>query len=233
MDDVRGRVVVITGAGGGVGRTVTRRWLEAGASVLAVGSSARSLDALGEHANLERFAADLTQEAGARGAVEAAREAFGAPDTLLHLVGGFTMGPIDADAGARDWDRMLAVNATSAFHAFRAMVPALRERGGGWLVGLGSRAADAPAAQMAAYAASKAALAALVKSTALELRPENIHVNLILASTIDTAANREAMGEKPAATWVTPEDVADATFFLCSERAKSVHGATLELYGLA
>jgi NAD(P)-dependent dehydrogenase (short-subunit alcohol dehydrogenase family) len=125
---------------------------------------------------------------------------------------------------------MIAVNLTSAFQCYRAMLPALRERNGGWIVGLSSRVANNPGPRLSAYAASKAALGALTSSLSAEVRDAGIHVNLIIASTIDTAANRKAMGEAQAATWVTPDDIADATMYLCSDSARSVHGATLEVF---
>jgi NAD(P)-dependent dehydrogenase (short-subunit alcohol dehydrogenase family) len=66
-----------------------------------------------------------------------------------------------------------------------------------------------------------------------EVRDTGIHVNLIVASTIDTAANRKAMGEAQAASWVSADDIADATMYLCSDNARSVHGATLEVFAKA
>ena len=73
-------------------------------------------------------------------------------------------------------------------------------------------------------------LGALTSSLSAEVRNVGIHVNLIVASTIDTAANRKEMGEDKAASWVSPDDIADATMYLCSEKARSVHGATLEVF---
>jgi NAD(P)-dependent dehydrogenase (short-subunit alcohol dehydrogenase family) len=125
------------------------------------------------------------------------------------------------------------VNLVSAFQCYRAMLPALRKRGGGWIVGLSSRAANNPGARIAAYAAAKAGLAALTSSLSAEVRNSGIHVNLIVASTIDTDANREAMGREKARDWVSPDDIADATMYLCSEKARSVHGATLEVFANA
>jgi NAD(P)-dependent dehydrogenase (short-subunit alcohol dehydrogenase family) len=174
----------------------------------------------------------LTQ-AGAEAMVKFARGVFGPPDTLVHTVGGFAMGPISGEEAPGQWDLLMALNATSSFHCYRAMLPAMRERGQGWIVGLSSRVAVHPAAKLAAYAASKAALIALTQSMADEVRHENIHINVILASTIDTPANRDAMGESAASKWVTPDDIADATMYLCSDQAKSVNGATLEVYGKA
>jgi NAD(P)-dependent dehydrogenase (short-subunit alcohol dehydrogenase family) len=231
--DFSDRIVVITGAGGGVGQRLTERWLETGARVVGVDRSQKGLDALGSHERLATTTGDLLTAGGAENMVRFTRGAFGAPDTLVHTVGGFRMGPVDAPEAAADWELMMSLNVTSNFHCYRAMLPSLRERGGGWMVGIASRTAVAPPAQMAGYAASKAALIALTQSMAAELRKEEIHVNVLLASTIDTPANRAAMGDEAASKWVTADDIADATIFLCSEQARSVHGATLEVYGKA
>ena len=228
------RVVVITGAAGGVGRVVTKAWLGSGAQVLAVDASDRHHEALreyvGETSNLVTAAADLSTEAGAASMVSRARDSFGVPDTLVHLVGGFTMGPITDDAAFSDLQTMLRLNLETSFHCFRAMVPAFRQRGGGWIVAMGSKVVAAPPAKVAAYSASKAALVAMALSMSEELKPEGIHINIIQAATIDTPANRADMGDKAAEKWVRPEDVAEATLFLCSEKASSSYGATLELY---
>jgi NAD(P)-dependent dehydrogenase (short-subunit alcohol dehydrogenase family) len=235
-----GRIAIITGGGGGVGKTVTRRWLEAGASVLVADHTQATLDRLRSElapdnsASLATFAGDVTTESGAAAMVDAAKKAFGKPaDTLVHLVGGFAMGPLDAPDAPEQWEKMMALNLTSAFHCYRAILPGLRERGSGWVVGLGSRAAREAGANLAAYAASKAGLEALTSSLSAEVRRVGIHVNLLLASTIDTPANRQAMGEDQAPNWVTPDEIAEATLYLCSERARAAHGTTLELYANA
>lgn len=236
-----GRVVIVTGGGGGVGTQVTRRWLASGASVLIVGQSEESLtrvvSALPDSENVvslnvATLATDVSTDEGARLMVDRCQEVFGKPaDTLLHMVGAFEMGPLDALNAPAQWDKMLRINLTSAFYCYRAVLAGMRQRGQGWIVGLGSRVSAQPGANLAAYAASKAGLTALTQSLSEEVRDQNIHVNVILTSTVDTPANRRAMGEHQAQKWVQPDDIADATFYLCSERAKSVFGATLEVYG--
>ena len=236
-----GRVVIITGGAGGVGSIVSRRWLDAGASVLIVDSRQTAIDAwLSEFSQkswanrVAGFATDVTTAAGAREMVNHAESSFGKPaDTLIHLVGGFAAARVEDDNAEETWMRMMAINVTSAFQCYRAMLRGLRARNGGWIVGLSSRAAANPEARLSAYAASKAALAALTSSLSAEVRDAGIHVNLIVASTIDTPANRKAMGEANAARWVTPDDIADATMYLCSEQARSVHGASLEVFATA
>jgi NAD(P)-dependent dehydrogenase (short-subunit alcohol dehydrogenase family) len=239
--DASGRVVIVTGGAGGVGNTVSRRWLDAGASVLVVDRSQAALDewlsTFSQPDWLERaavFATDVTTEAGAKQMTNQALISFGKPaDTLIHLVGGFAGAAVEDENAQHTWDSMFALNVTSAFQCFRAMLPALRARGGGWIVGLSSRAAENPGPRISAYAASKAALGALTCSLSAEVRAAGIHVNLIVASTIDTPANRKSMGEAEAANWVSPDDIADATMYLCSEKSRSVHGATLELFANA
>jgi NAD(P)-dependent dehydrogenase (short-subunit alcohol dehydrogenase family) len=239
--DATGRVVIITGGAGGVGSTVSKRWLQAGASVLVVDHRQRTIDAwLSEFpekswtSRVATLAADVTTEAGAKAMVTEAHASFGKPaDTLIHLVGGFAAAAVEDDTAARTWESMIAVNLTSAFQCYRAILPALRTRNGGWIVGLSSRVAHNPGPRLSAYAASKAALGALTSSLAAEVRAAGIHVNLIVASTIDTPANRRAMGEAQAVSWVTPDDIADATMYLCSDQSRSVHGATLEVFANA
>jgi NAD(P)-dependent dehydrogenase (short-subunit alcohol dehydrogenase family) len=239
--DATGRIVIITGGAGGVGSTVSRRWLDAGASVLVVDHQQATVDAwLSENSKLssaERVAAlatDLTTEAGARAMVNETQSLFGKPaDTLIHLVGGFAAAAVEDDNAATIWDSMIAVNLSSAFQCYRAMLPALRAKKGGWIVGMTSRVANNAGPRISAYAASKAALGALTASLSAEVRAAGIHVNLIVASTIDTPANRKAMGEAKASSWVTPDDIADATMYLCSDKSRSVHGATLEVFANA
>ena len=234
------RIVIVTGGAGAVGRIVSKRWSDAGASVLIVDHAQSTLDRwiadfpVSDKTRVAMLAADLASESGATGMVREATSVFGRePDTLIHLVGGFAMAKVEDGNAAPTWDRMMSINLTSAFQCYRAMLPALRARGGGWIVGLSSRAANNPTAGISAYAASKAGLGALTSSLSAEVRSSGIHVNLIVASTIDTEANREAMGSDKAKNWVSPDDIADATMYLCSEKARSVHGATLEVFANA
>jgi NAD(P)-dependent dehydrogenase (short-subunit alcohol dehydrogenase family) len=239
--DASGRIVIITGGAGAVGSTVSRRWLDAGASILIVDHKQATIDAwVSENSpdswpgRLASLATDVATEAGAQAMVNEAHSSFGkSADTLIHLVGGFAASAVEDDNAQRTWDSMMAVNLTSAFQCYRAILPALRQRNGGWIVGLSSRVATNPGPRLSAYAASKAALGALTSSLSAEVRAAGIHVNLIVASTIDTPENRKAMGEAQAASWVKPDDIADATMYLCSDESRAVYGATLEVFANA
>jgi NAD(P)-dependent dehydrogenase (short-subunit alcohol dehydrogenase family) len=239
--DMTGRVVIVTGGAGAVGSTVSKRWLDAGARVLIVDHRQSTIDEWKARylqdsysGRVATFATDVSNEAGAKGMVEMAENAFGQPpDTLIHLVGGFGMAKVEDETAPQTWERMMAINLHSSFHCYRAILPSMRSRGGGWIVGLSSSVADKPGAGISAYGASKAGLVALTSSLSAEVRRDGIHVNLIVASTIDTEANRRDMGEDKAKDWVTPEDIADATMYLCSGHARSVYGATLEVFANA
>jgi NAD(P)-dependent dehydrogenase (short-subunit alcohol dehydrogenase family) len=219
------------------------RWLSAGASVLVASHGEPSLSQLraawesspkSDPRRFKTLAADVTTEVGAREMIAAVQASFGRPpDTLIHMVGGFSMAAVEAPDAPAIWDSMMKMNVLSNLMCYRAALPAMRARGGGWIVGIGARSAIHPGAQISAYAASKAALVALTQSLSAEVKSQNIHVNLILTSVIDTPANRQAMGDKNAGKWVKPDDIADATMYLCSDAAHAVHGATLEVYGEA
>lgn len=242
-DEFADRVLIITGAAGGVGRTVTERWLMKGAHVLAVDQNEKALEqvraavtasARADSGHLAILATDVTTEEGASAMTREAQKVFGKPaDTLVHLVGGFAMGATSAPNAPSDYRSMIALNLDSAFYCYRAMLLELRARGEGWIIGLSARSAINPLPQLAAYSASKAGLIALTESIAAEVLHENIHVNVLVASTIDTPANRAAMGDADVKSWVSAEDIADATEFLCSKRAKSISGASIELYARA
>jgi NAD(P)-dependent dehydrogenase (short-subunit alcohol dehydrogenase family) len=237
-DEMNDRVVIVTGGAGAIGSTVSKRWLDAGASVLVVDHRQSTLDHWlaanpGDWGKrVAAYATDVTNEAGAAGMVSKASLAFGQePDTLIHLVGGFAMSAVEHENAERTWDSMMSINLASAFQCYRAILPSLRSRGGGWIVALTSKAAAQPGARISAYAAAKSGLAALTASLSAEVKSAGIHVNLIVTSTVDTPANRESMGAENATKWVTPQDIADATLYLCSRRAQSVYGAALEVLG--
>ena len=239
--EMTGRIIIVTGGAGAVGSTVSRRWLDAGASVLVVDHRQQTIDRwLSENSHpdwkgrVSTLATDVTTEDGSLRMVQQAANDFGAqPDTLIHLVGGFAAAAVEDSESRSTLDRMIALNLMSAFQSYRAILPALRSRSGGWIVGMSSKAAANPGPRLSAYAASKAGLEALTTSLSAEVKSAGIHVNLIVASTVDTESNREAMGRNKAAGWVTPDDIADATMYLCSDRARSVHGATLEVFANA
>ena len=154
-------------------------------------------------------------------------------DALLHLVGGFGGGQPVSGTPDETWEKMLDLNLRSAQLMFRAVLPSMIKAGKGRIVAVGARAALEPIANFAAYSVSKAALVALVKTVALEVKDAGITANVVLPSVIDTPANRAAMPSADASKWVTPESIAGLLIWLTSDAARDVSGAAIPIYGRA
>jgi len=123
------------------------------------------------------------------------------------------------------------MNLRAAFNIFRAVIPRMRAAGSGRIVAIASRAALEPAANNAAYSASKAALLSLARTAALENKDLGITVNSILPGTMSTEANRKADPHADHSRWVPPEDVARLAVFLVSDAAAQITGAAIPVYG--
>jgi NAD(P)-dependent dehydrogenase (short-subunit alcohol dehydrogenase family) len=150
----------------------------------------------------------------------------------VHLVGGFAMGPI-TETSLADFEAQHRINTVTCFLACREAVRVLREAGGGRIVNVASRAAVTPSPNMAAYVASKGAIVALTQSLAAEVAKDNILVNAVLPSIIDTPANRAAMPKADHAAWPSPRAIGEAIAFLVSDDNALTSGALVPVYGKA
>ncbi|HUJ23308.1 MAG TPA: SDR family NAD(P)-dependent oxidoreductase [Bryobacteraceae bacterium] len=229
MDHLANQVVLITGAGGGLGTQVTEALLAAGATV--VGSSRTIADSDFPNSRFAGIAADLTGAEAARKLAESVIRRFQKVDALVHVMGGFAGGKPIEETDDATWDRMMDLNVRSAFNTLRAIIPHMRRAGLGRIVVIGSRQAVEPAANLSAYNASKAALVSLVRTAALENKELGITANVILPSTMDTEANRKANPSADPSKWVQPGQVAALAVFLVSESAAQITGAALPVYG--
>jgi NAD(P)-dependent dehydrogenase (short-subunit alcohol dehydrogenase family) len=147
------------------------------------------------------------------------------------------------DITAEQWDRILAVNLTGTFHCVQAAIPDMRESGWGRIITISSSSAQSGAPKMAHYAASKGGVIALTKALAVELAREGITVNTIPPSIIDTpmARHAEEAGDFPGVDTIasmtpvgragTPDDIAAACAFLCSEDAGFITGQLIGVNG--
>lgn len=230
MLDFTNRTVLITGANGGLGRAVTKQFLDAGA--LAAGVYRSGPPPL-EHERFFGIEADLSVPEGAAAAVEKARSRTGRLDALIHLVGGFAGGKPVAQTGDATWKQMLDMNLNTAFYAMRAALPVLLAAGRGRIVAVGSRTAVEPVATLSAYGVSKAAMVALVRTVALEVKDTGVTANAVLPSVIDTPANRAADPKADFSKWVKPESIANLILWLASDAAADVNGAAVPIYGRA
>lgn len=228
------RVALVTGGTGALGRAVVRRLLAAGAAVHTTWMMEREADDvrtfLGDSADkVGMHKGNVTDAGDLERIVAAVVKRDGRLDVLAALVGGFAMNPL-TETPPETWEKMLALNATSAFMAARACVPKMRERQGGRIVLVGAApAVELGGTGMAAYAASKAAVMNLMYSLAQELGPDHITVNAVIPSTIDTPANRKAMPDADTAAWLTPDEIAEVIGFLASDAGGVVTGTAVRL----
>jgi NAD(P)-dependent dehydrogenase (short-subunit alcohol dehydrogenase family) len=223
--------VLVAGGTGALGGAVVRELLDAGYDVTGTwivdAERDRMESDLGDRVGLVR--ADLTEPAGAEDAVAAVADL----EAVVDLVGGFKSGAKVHEADPADLDRMLRLNVTPAYLLARAAMPKLVDRGGGAFVAVSARAALRPFPGAAAYATSKAAVLALIKSLDAEYKADGVRCNAILPSMIDTPANRESTPDADFSKWVKPEDIARVVRFLVSGDAGPTSGAGIPVYGLA
>lgn len=220
------RTLVITGGHGVLGRAVLEAAVADGLNV-AVIDHARGQSA--PEGVLELGGVDLTDGGAAEQAMAAVVERFDRIDALLNIAGGFVWQTVDDAEPA--WDRMYALNVTTALNASRAALPHLKRSDEGRIVNVGAAGALKSAAGMGAYAASKSGVHRLTESLAEELKSTSVTVNAVLPSILDTDQNRKDMPDADPARWVQPADLARVMLFLASPESRAITGALIPVTG--
>jgi NAD(P)-dependent dehydrogenase (short-subunit alcohol dehydrogenase family) len=235
-ETLNGRVVLITGATGGLGTAVVGEFAKSGAQLVLSSHSPDDLKALLDETGLDEeraiaIAADLTAPAEVEDTVRQVLDRFGRLDVLLNTVGGWRGGETVGETPLDAWHGMIALNLHSAYYLSRAVLPPMLDAGWGRIIHVSSKSAVEPKAKQAAYAVSKMALITLTEVIAAEIKGSGVTANVILPSTIDTPGNRKMMGQADTSKWVPPERLAAAMRFLCSEAGASINGVRLPIYG--
>src|SRR5260370_11567356 len=204
-----GRVVLVAGGTGGLGRAVSLEFLKEDTPVVVTYRKQEEFDALknlagGNGLRLEGYGVDVTDEAEVGKLIERVVARHGRLDALVNTVGGYAGGGKLWELETKVFDQMLALNLRSGYALSRAAVRVMLKQGSGAIVNVASKAAIEHGAGAAAYAASKAAAVALMDSLAEDLRGTGIRVNSVLPSIIDTQINRKAMPNADFATWPKP-----------------------------
>jgi NAD(P)-dependent dehydrogenase (short-subunit alcohol dehydrogenase family) len=236
LSSLRGKLVVVTGAAGNLGKAVVKEFLESGAIVFGLDHSKGRLDAYsqmpayeGQFFTMEEV--DVTDIDVIMSLAEEIKQNHGGIDILVNTVGGFT-----TDAGIHELDpksfqRMMGLNVYSFLNVTKGFVPHMIKKKGGKVVCVGAKAGLKASANMGAYAASKAALMRLSESLAAELKPFNIQVNCVLPGIIDTPQNRKSMPKADFSAWVPPKKIAAVILFLASSKSDAITGGLIPVYG--
>ena len=224
---MNGKVIVVTGALGALGRVVAETALARGARVAGIDYAASHAPATPERIALGGV--DLSDSAQAKKAIDAAAAHFGRLDALVNIAGGFTYETI-AEGDIKSWQRMHALNLLTALNASQAALPHLAKSPAARIVNIGAMGALQAGAGMGPYAASKAGVHRLTEALAAEHKGK-ITVNAVLPSTIDSAANRADMPKSDFSKWVTPLELAEVILFLVSDAASAVTGALIPVAG--
>jgi NAD(P)-dependent dehydrogenase (short-subunit alcohol dehydrogenase family) len=230
------KTVMVTGATGNLGHAVARAFAMHGARLVLVDRKSQTQEknaGRDDGATRLHVAADLLDPKAVAQAVKAGTERFGRIDVLCNLAGGFQMGDAVHETAPATWDTLFDLNVRTLVHTAAAVVPHMLAHGGGKIVNVGAFAAQRGLAQMGAYIAAKSAVVRLTESMAAELREQNINVNCVLPTILDTPENRSAMPSADPARWVAPEDLANVILFLASDNARAVHGAALPVTALS
>ena len=225
---MQGRVVLITGAKGGLGTFVTERFLAADATVIGTSRSIKQSDFT--HPKFTAMAVDFSDAGAVNSAVNQIVSRFGKIDVLAHVMGGFAAGTV-AETDDKTWAQILDLNLISAFYALRAVLPPMRKAKYGRIVAVGSLAATEAHAGIGAYVATKTAMASLAQTVALENVDANITANVVLPGTMDTPANRASMPDADFSKWVRPDDVASIILSLAGENSKLISGTLVPVRG--
>ena len=237
--DLTDRVVVVTGAGRGIGRTLAARFAAEGCRVVAF-DLAFDDDSVAGTPTVDRVVCDDADPGSVRAAVDEVVRRHGTVDVLVNNAGINVTGTV-AELGWDEWRRCMDVNLGGTFLVSQAVAPVMQAAGRGRIVNAASFAAIVPSVGSAAYAASKAAVVSFTRVLASELGPWGITVNAYAPGMVPTAMN--GFAEMPEADqdrlldtlslrrWETPDDVADLLVFLASDASAYITGTRLDVSG--
>jgi NAD(P)-dependent dehydrogenase (short-subunit alcohol dehydrogenase family) len=224
--------IVITGATGALGAGVVELLLSRGATIhIPMVEAALPAHATWRtHANINAVPkVSLDDEAQVTAFYGALPELWAS----IHLVGGFAMAKV-AETSLADFEKQWRLNTVTSFLTCREAVKAIRRTGkGGRIVNVAARPVVQPAGGMVAYVTAKAGVASLTQTLGAELLAENILVNAVLPSTIDSPANRASMPNADFTTWPKPAEIAETIAFLASPQNTLTTGTLVPVYGRA
>jgi 3-oxoacyl-[acyl-carrier protein] reductase len=247
MNELQGRIALVTGSSRGIGAVIAEVFTEHGAAVIVHGRDADAVAAVTAHIDkadrrVLAAIADLTQYQQVEDMRDSIEERLGPVDILVANAGGSTVlpGPLE-DITEADWRASVDANLTATFLTIKAFLPGMKQRHHGNVITMSSAAARRPTSQSPmAYAAAKAGIELLTKEIAAQAGPNGIRVNCLAPETILTERNQQQIPEAvqeqlrlihPVQRLGTPDDVAQAALFLASDQSSWISGITLDVAG--
>jgi NAD(P)-dependent dehydrogenase (short-subunit alcohol dehydrogenase family) len=244
-------VVLVTGAGRGIGRGIAQAFAAEGCAVIVndvdaetARTTARDIEQAGGRARA--LPADLRDVAAVRALFDQARQTYGDVTVLINNAAFIPFVPVERYT-VDMWNQTVETNLSAIFHCVRAVTEHMVSAGHGSVINIASVHAQRTLPNTSAYAATKAAVVGLTRSLALELGPKNIRVNCISPGAIDTEGlqayfaslspedrdneRRRMLGWQPLGRFGNPDDIAQLAIFLCSRKAEFIHGADIVIDG--
>lgn len=237
------KVALITGAARGIGLATGKKFLAEGWRVALLDIEGellgRAVAEIGQSEVTQALTCDISDSAAVGAAMKAVEQRFGRLDALVNNAGIAVFAPL-METSEADWRRVLEVNLTGPFLCTKAAVPLMRDGNGGAIVNITSISAVRASTLRSAYGTSKAGLAHLTKQLAVELASLNIRVNAVAPGPVDTAMAKQVHTKEiradyhdaiPLNRYGLEVELAEAIFFLCSERASYITGQILAVDG--
>lgn len=238
-----GKTAIVTGGASGFGAGIARRFAREGAQVMVADLNGAAAQTLAQETGARAHEVDVSDDASVAGMTAAAMKAWGRIDILVNNAGITHLPQPMEEVSEAEFDRVLAVNAKSVFLTARHIVPLMKAAGRGAILNVASTAGVSPRPRLNWYNASKGWMITATRAMAVELAPTGIRVNAINPVAGETPLLKSFMGEDtpemrakflstiPIGRFSTPEDMAAAALYLCSDEASMVTGVALNVDG--
>jgi 3-oxoacyl-[acyl-carrier protein] reductase len=240
---LEGKTAIITGAASGFGAGIARRFAAEGAQVMVADLNGAAAQEVADEIGGIACEVDVSRDASVKAMVQAALDAWGRIDILVNNAGTTHLPKPMDEVTEEEFDRVLAVNAKSVYLGARHIVPLMKAAGTGAILNVASTAGVSPRPNLSWYNASKGWMITATRAMAVELAPMGIRVNAINPVAGETPLLKSFMGQDtpeirakflatiPLGRFSTPEDMANAALFLCSDEASMITGVAMEVDG--
>lgn len=245
--NLEGKVAIVTGGNGGIGKGIARGLAAAGSDIVIVARDQGKTDAAASEIQADfgvrmlGLKKDLREESQIQDMIEPIVKEFGRIDILVNNAG-INIRKMPQEYAAAEWDQILDTNLRGPFLCSQAVYPLMKSEGGGKIINIGSMLSIFGGAKLAAYGSSKGGMVQLTRSLAVAWAPDNIQVNAILPGWIDTDLTRQArkdiaglhervLDRTPTGRWGEPHDLAGTAVFLASQASNFVTGTAIPVDG--